>query len=229
EIERALGDLSGVEIIVYEPTNEYQNVQKRMGTKKLTPARAIVAELVRRYWIQGLDCSLLEIQKMAWFAERVIETSNTTNVLDLQFRADRFGPYARRLNHLLNALDGSYLHCEKRIADAGPLDTIWFDESRRDYLKTYIAGKEFRPYLSALERTYEIIDGFESPFGLELLATIDWLLCRKHLEPEIDSIQSGLSKWPKGGDRKLRLFDERAIGIALGRLRESALQYRWSA
>jgi len=41
------------------------------------------------------------------------------NTLKFQFTADRFGPYSERLRHLLNGLDGSYLHCDKRLSDAG--------------------------------------------------------------------------------------------------------------
>lgn len=66
-------DLPDVEIVVYEPTREYRNVAKRSGVDKLTPARALIAELVRRYWILGIECSLLEIQKLAWFLEREIK------------------------------------------------------------------------------------------------------------------------------------------------------------
>ena len=60
-------------MIVYEPTDQYQNVSKRAGVEKLTPARALVAEMVRRYWILGIECSLLEIQKLAYFLARSIE------------------------------------------------------------------------------------------------------------------------------------------------------------
>ena len=63
-IEEALASLSGLELIVYEPTAKYQNVAKRSGVEKLTPARALIAEMVRRYWILGIECSLLEIQKL---------------------------------------------------------------------------------------------------------------------------------------------------------------------
>lgn len=61
-IERVLADLADVDIVVYEPIRTYQNVAKRGGVDKLTPARALIAELVRRYWILGIECSLLEIQ-----------------------------------------------------------------------------------------------------------------------------------------------------------------------
>jgi hypothetical protein len=73
KIEAALGELNDVSVLIYEPTDQYQNVSKRSGVEKLTPARALVAELVRRYWILGIECSLLEIQKLADFLERSIE------------------------------------------------------------------------------------------------------------------------------------------------------------
>ena len=63
--------------------------------------------------------------------ERAIEQfSPEDNPLKLQFVAHKYGPYANKLDHLLNNLDGSYLHCDKRISDAGPLDIIWFDDER---------------------------------------------------------------------------------------------------
>jgi hypothetical protein len=64
QIEVALGDLPNVEIRIYEPTQQYQNVAKRSGVEKLTPARALIAELVRRYWVLGMECTLLEVQKL---------------------------------------------------------------------------------------------------------------------------------------------------------------------
>lgn len=221
EIEAALSDLDGVEIVVFEPTTKYQNVAKRSGVEKLTPARALIAEMVRQYWVLGIECTLLEIQKLAWFLERNIERLSPDNPLDLRFEANKYGPYANRLDHLLNALDGSYLHCDKRLADAGPLDVIWFDDARKDYVQTYLKGTEAKPYLSALERTSELIDGFESPLGMELLATVDWLLFKEGCAASAKDIKHCLGKWPGGaeaGKRKLKLFDDRLIGLALERL-----------
>ena len=224
QIEIALGDLD-IEILVFEPTKQYQNVAKRAGVETLTPARALIAELVRRYWILGMECSLLEIQKLAWFLERVIEqVSPGDNPLNLQFKADKYGPYAIRLHHLLNNLDGSYLHSEKRISDAEPFDVIWFDDERNAYLQVYLKSVA-TSYALALEQTAKLIDGFESPFGMELLATVDWLQARQGVEPSIQAMKEGLSRWPKGASkRKQRLFDDRSIGIALDRLKQSPLQ-----
>jgi O-acetyl-ADP-ribose deacetylase (regulator of RNase III) len=222
EIERELGDLANVDIEVFEPTKQYQNVAKRMGVEKLTPARALIAEIVRRYEVLGMECTLLEVQKLAWFLERAVERFSSDNPLDLRFKAHRYGPYADRLRHLLEGLDGSYLHCDMRLSDAEPLDIIRFDDTRKDYLTAYLQSSEFKPYRSALDFAIQLIDGFESPHGMELLSTVDWLLQREGCEPTVPSIREGLRRWPasesSAGERKMRLFDERTIGIALDRL-----------
>lgn len=219
-IEKELGELGEVEAIVYEPTRRYQNVAKRAGVQKLTPARALIAELVRRYWVLGIECSMLEIQKLAWFLEREIEASGTDNLLDLRFQAGRYGPYADRLRHLLNSLDGSYLRPDVRVADAKPTDVIAFDDAKRERVAAYLQS-EAGEYQDALDRTARRIDGFESPLGLEVLSTVDWLLAREGCPPKLEDVKSALKGWPGGkdaGERKLRIFDDRLLGIALERL-----------
>jgi O-acetyl-ADP-ribose deacetylase (regulator of RNase III) len=224
-IEAALGALSDVEVIVYEPTAKYQNVAKRTGVEKLTVTRALIAELVRRYSILGFDCSLLEIQKLGYFLERFVVKLNLDNQMDFQFTANKFGPYSEKLKHLLNGLDGSYLHCDKRLGDAGPFDVIHFDDSKRDKVSAYLTSPDVKAFRPALERTSELIDGFESPLGMELLSTVDWLI-NSDVEPTVTAVRKRLASWPGGktaGERKLRLFEDRTIEIALSSLAEAEL------
>lgn len=231
-IIRLLGDVDGVNIDVYEPINQYQNVAKRTGVEKLTPARAMVAELVRRYWFLGMECSLLEIQKLAWFLERSIERLGAPNDLNLKFKAHRYGPYANRLSHLLNSLDGSYLKSDKRIADAGPDDVILFNDDRKDLISAYLQT-EAKQLTPALEATAALIEGFESPYGMELLASIDWLLWEENVEPTVAAVKEGLENWPAtdapgAGKRKAQIFDERSVAIALEHLKGSVLYQQTS-
>ncbi len=221
KIESALESLSDVKIIVFEPNTKYQNVAKRAGVEELTPARALMAELIRRYWVLGFECSLLEIQKLAYFLESSITASQLKDPLNLQFTANKFGPYAERLRHLLNDLDGSYLHCDKRIADAGPLDVIRFEDAKKDKIGAYLTSPNVKIYRPALEATTELIDGFQSPLGMELLATVHWLIHKMNAKPEVESIKAGLQQWPGGksaAERKLKLFDDRLIKLALERV-----------
>ena len=223
-VVEVLGSLVGVRVIVFEPTREYQNVAKSVGVEKLTPARALVAELVRRYSVLGIDCSLLEIQKLAYFLDSMVARLSGAPPLDFRFQADRYGPYANRLAHLLNSLDGSYLHADKRIGDSSPFDPIHFDDAKRDTVAAYLTTPEAKPYRPALDRVTVLIDGFESPLGMELLATVDWLLTHEGAEASVDGIVDGLNRWPGGAgaaQRKLALFDTRAIELALNQLRAS--------
>jgi O-acetyl-ADP-ribose deacetylase (regulator of RNase III) len=226
EIETELSNLDDVDVIVYEPTAVYQNAPKREGVEELTPARALMVELVRRYSVLGLDCTNLEVQKLGWFLQRVIRKQGLTDPLNLQYSANKFGPYADRLRHLLNGVDGSYLHCEKRLSDAGPLDLIWFDDSRRGAVEAYLKSNECQPYVQALEETTRIIDGFESPLGMELLATVDWMISEMNCATTLEGIHKGLGQWPGGKSasrRKRKLFDERLLNLAIDRLAQTGL------
>lgn len=225
QIELALSDLDSVEVLVYEPTAKYQNVAKTEGVEKLTPSRALIAELIRRYWVLGMECSQLEIQKLAWILERVMEFQGIRNPLCLQFTAQNYGPYASRLQHVLDGLDGSFLNSDKRIKDSQPLDVIRFKEEKKEQLKAYLES-EGKEYLPALELASKIIAGFESPYGLELLTTVYWLLNCEHCEPTVHDVMVGIKSWPAGpkwASRKVRLFNKRNVRIALERLVEMDL------
>lgn len=131
QIETALADLESVDIYIYEPIAKYQNIAKPKGVETLTASRALVSEMVRRYWVLGMDCSLLEIQKLAWFLQRSIQKEGQSLDLNLKFKANFYGPYSNNLEHLLNALDGSYLQVDKRISDSSREDIIRFNDAKK--------------------------------------------------------------------------------------------------
>lgn len=224
-IESKLSDMEGVRVVVYEPTAKYQNVAKRQGVEKLTPARGLIAELVRQYSIIGIECTLLEVQKLGYLLERQIARMGLDS-MDFQFAPNKFGPYSDRLKHMLNGLDGSYLQSDKRLSDSSPFDFIRFDFARSDKVKAYLTSSEVKPYRDALNATSDLIDGFESPLSMELLSTVDWLVSQCGVNPETNAIRQNLKSWPAGHDagmRKYRLFDERMIGIALQSLKSAGL------
>lgn len=226
KIEAELADLTDVRVIVYEPIAQYQNVAKRTGVEKLTATRALIAELVHRYSILGIECTLLEVQKLAYFLERYVIALGLNNKMNFQFGANKFGPYSDRLKHLLDALDGSYLHCDKRLGDAGPFDVIRFDYSKRDKVAAFLTTPEAKEYSAALTETSKLIDGFESPLSMELISTVDWLVNHDSVDPTLDAIKLKLKTWTGGeaaGQRKLDLFEDRMIEIAIGSLSDAGL------
>jgi|SRR5271165_674564 len=221
EIERTLSDLQAVDVVVYQPTTEYQNKLEKKGVEGLTPARAMIVELIRRYLAIGFDCSNLEVHKLAWFLQRFIVAFGLSNPLRLKFEANRYGPYADNLRQLLNALDGSFLHCAKRLADAGPMEPITVDSRRVSEVAAFMAGGEVEAFKGALKAAEDLIDGFETPFLMELLATVDWIQ-REHRRPlNTAEIVAALASWPGGktaAKRKLSLFNPGTIDLACERL-----------
>lgn len=211
------------DILVFEPTHAYQNIVKRNGVEKLTPARALMAEMIRRYEILGFDCSMLEAQKLAWFLVGAIQRrALTPNPIADDFAANRYGPYSDKVRHLLDSLDGSYLTCERRVADARRFDPIRFRHDRQDKVSAYLTSPEASAYRPALDEASDIIDGFQSPHGLELLATVDWLHRMSATALEIDGMVAAIASWPGpdgAAERKAKIFTRHHVEVAVGHLR----------
>jgi len=162
---------------------------------------------------------------MAWFLERFVEHYRLPNELNFQFEANRYGPYADRLKHLLDSLDGSYLACEKRLSDASPFDSIRFKDSESEKIALFLKT-EAKEYQEAFRQLLAFIDGFQSPLGMEALATVDWLITRENCKPELESIKAGIANWPSDGkaaERKARIFSDRLLESSINRLNESGL------
>lgn len=220
-IEQVLGDLQNVTIIVYEPIKQYQNVKKQIGVKKLTPARALVLELIRRYLVIGMDCSPLEVQKLVYILNRSITSKGLKDPFSLNFKVNKYGPYADNLRHLIDSLDGYYLISDKRIADSKAFDsTIRFNYEHKKIVQDYLENQGSE-YLPILHEVSQLIDGFESPYGMELLATVDWLVYEEGVSPRLDDIRQSLKNWFSQskttiwGQRKLKVFDDKSLTLAI--------------
>jgi hypothetical protein len=58
-------------------------------------------------------------------------------------------------------------------------------------------------------RVTELVDGFETPFGMELLASVHWVVTREGGQ----SIQNAITKMHQWNERK-KMFTDRQIEIA---------------
>ena len=224
-IEAAFAELSDVDVLVYPPTDEYQATPKRSGMEELTPARAMLVDVIRRYSVLGFECTNLEVQKLAYFLQRILRGLALDDPLRLKFVPNKYGPYADALRHMLDGLDGSYLHCQKRLHDAGPLDPIQLDLDRLPKVEEYVSRGPGAVYHEALERLDKLIDGFQSPYLMELLSSVDWLLMERDGQATEQELMKAIAAWPGGqeaGRRKARLFKRDAVALALERLKRDA-------
>lgn len=90
----------------------------------LTIHGSMILVLIYQYRKLGYDTSLLEIQKLAYFLQRMGQ-----NDLKLNYRQYLYGPYAHNLQHLLLELEKGYLTSEKPIFDSEPLDLVFLNST----------------------------------------------------------------------------------------------------
>jgi len=170
-IERAFAVLPDVEVLLFEPAGSPE-ISKEEKEPAMTPGRAALLGLMRRY-LEGLMdpfISLLEIHKLMYFMQEAGEP------LKLAYTKAQYGPYAENLRHVLRRIDGYFV---TGYADEGdsPERPI---EAKPEALAAADQYLEDRPETqSRLARVSDLVEGFESPFGLELLSTVHWVATRE--------------------------------------------------
>ena len=204
-IDDALGKMAGVDVVVFEPGSVPADGRpnRSADAPKMTPARAVLVSLMRRYLAGGLDpfVTLLEVHKLMYFMQESGEP------LRLNFSEGDYGPYAENLRHLLRSVEGHLIYGYK---DGG-------DDPYKELNITPGALKDAEAFLDGLPdvkrrlgRVADLVDGFETPFGLELLSTVHWVAVSYPSAGE-DEIIERIYGW----NRRKRQFSERQIGIAL--------------
>jgi O-acetyl-ADP-ribose deacetylase (regulator of RNase III) len=209
-IERALGELPNVRVLVFEPQGapEPGKSVKSRKVPAMTPGRAALVGLMDRYLAGLLDpvVSLLEVHKLMYFMQEAGEP------LRLRFAKGPYGPYAENLRHVLSEIEGYYVSGYGAGGDAP--DKVL--EIVPGALQDARASLAQRPEsLERFERVAKLVEGFESPFGLELLATAHWIATREQPASEDDLIAQTYA-W---GERK-RQFSPHQIRLAGKALRE---------
>jgi O-acetyl-ADP-ribose deacetylase (regulator of RNase III) len=203
-IETAMQPLSDVRILVYEPKGapDAQTMRHVREVPKMTAGRAALVILVQRYLSGLLDpfVTLLEVHKLLYFMQEAGQG------LELQYTKAPYGPYAENLRHVLKAVEG---HLVSGYADGGdaPNKQIELVPGAIDDALAFVAGDQATK--SRFERVGRLVQGFESPFGLELLATVHWVATREGAGMGDEVIEKVYS-W---NDRKRR-FTRRQIRLA---------------
>lgn len=208
--ESTLLNLTSVDIRIFEPTGapESENMVKNRQVPKMTPGRAALVELVQRYLSGLLDpfVTLLEVHKLMYFLQESGE------ILRLHYTRAIYGPYAENLRHVLHAVEGHFLY---GYADGGdmPDKQIKIVPGAYEVASSFL--KEHGETRENFDRVSRLIHGFESPFGLELLATVHWVVTREHVYV-LDDVVNSVYAW---NERK-KQFTERQIELAYNVLYE---------
>jgi O-acetyl-ADP-ribose deacetylase (regulator of RNase III) len=205
-IEASLRSLTDIEVVVFEPTGD-RVATKSLNVPAMTPGRAALVVLMHRYLGGLMDpfVTLLEIHKLMYFLQEAGEP------LRLRFAKAPYGPYAENLRHVLNALEGHFI---SGFADGGdaPDKQIELVPNAVPEAQAFLCGEGETN--RRFDRVAKLVAGFETPFGLELLATVHWVAAHEGAA-NADEAAAKAYAW---GDRKKR-FSPRQIGIAFEILR----------
>jgi len=207
-IIETLSDLE-IDVYVYEPSAAIKEALKKEdkpSAARLTPARAMLLYLLYKYRALGEFASEFAAEKLSYFLQRFGETQ-----LKLEFNKGLYGPYSGKVRHVLYALNGYYIKGYEQ-KEAKPFETLELVASKKDEVKDYIDKSSSFEEKERLDKVAEFIQGFESPYGLELLATVDFLSHTASLT-DAESIKKEL--WSQ---RKKDLFPLNHIQLAINHL-----------
>ena len=203
-IEAALRPLDDVQVFVYEPKGApvTDTMVHRRQVPKVTAGRAALVELVHRYLGGLLDpfVTLLEVHKLMCFMQEAGEP------LRLKYTQGLYGPYAENLRHELNAIEGHLIAGYDDGGDAPDRQLSLVPGAVED-ATVFLA--EHPKTRNRFDKVAELVQGLESPFGLELLAKVHWVMTREPVRM-LDDVVARTYAW----NVRKRQFTPRQIGIA---------------
>lgn len=209
-IEQAFADLPDVEVLLFAPvgTPEAKTMPIRTEPAEMTVARALLVKLMEQYASMAYRLTLLEIQKLAYFLQEAGEP------LRLKYEAGHYGPYAPNLNKVLERIES---HFTRGYGDSQRPD-VEIDllpgavEKADAFLQVHPDSRD------RLTRVAEVIEGFETPYGMELLSSIHWVV--RHAENPARTADEAVEAVHAWSERKRKMFKTEHLRVAWNRLDE---------
>lgn len=203
-IETALQEFTHLKAILFTPDSTPDDGRSNRSTDvpEMTQGRAVLVNLMRRYLDGLLDpfVTLLEVHKLMYFMQEAGEP------LKLNFQKARYGPYAENLRHVFRKIEGHLIsgyayggddpHKQLELVPGAVKDALAFLKNHRDTRLRF-------------DRVSRLVEGFESPFGLELLTTVHWVVHKGRARTLNETIEK-THNW----NEQKKQFSERQIQVA---------------
>jgi O-acetyl-ADP-ribose deacetylase (regulator of RNase III) len=206
-ITAALQNVPNVKVIIFEPKGAPDTV-RASSVPQMTPGRAALVTLMHRY-LQGLMdpfVTLIEVQKLMYFMQEAGQP------LRLNYIKHHYGPYATNLSHVLHRVEGHFVAGYQDGGDQPDKELTIIPGAVED-AEAQLANEESTQ--SHFNRVADLVDGFETPYGLELLATVHWVATREGATTADDAADK-VYNW---NERK-KAFTRRQVAIAFKALDE---------
>jgi len=213
-IREAFAATPDVDVILYPPAGapSASTMVTNEERPRMTPGKAAFIALLAEYSRQSdTSTTLIESQKLMFFLQEAGEP------LRLRYEKALYGPYADNLRHVLKMLEGHYVQGygdgSSSVMTAEPLEVLpGAVEDARVVLDEHPETDE------RISRVLELASGYETPYGLELLASVYWMAKKDSEEvPTVDGLVEKVRSWTP---RKGRMFTDKHIRSAWSILRD---------
>lgn len=207
-IEQTFAALPDVEVRLFGPAGAPDPKSMVVSTSrpKMTPGRAAILKVLDTYRSMEYGLSRIEVQKLAYFLQEAGEG------LKLAFVKNQYGPYSAQLRHALNRMEGHFI---RGLGDGVVEAEIEPLEDALAEAEQFVADSGHANLAQHVERVANLIEGFQSPYGMELLATVHWVATR---EPNAHSFDEAISAVHAWNERKKKIMQPAHVRAAWGRL-----------
>lgn len=203
-IEQAFQSLPEVRVLLFEPTDaaSFQESVLQKHAPEMTSGRAALLTLMNRYLFALMDpfVSLLEIHKLMYFMQVAGEP------LRLRYNKGFYGPYANNLKHVLNKMEGFYVQGYRDDRDLPDMQlelTAGAVEQAEIFLRDHLETRD------RLARVEDLIEGFETSYGMELLSTVHWVIVNEGASSPDEAVEKTFA-W----NRRKEMFAKDQIHLA---------------
>jgi O-acetyl-ADP-ribose deacetylase (regulator of RNase III) len=209
-IEGAFAPLPDVEVRLFEPKGapDPKTMEVRTKRPRMTAGRAAILKVLDTYRELNYGLSKIEVQKLAYFLQEAGEP------LDLRFEKHDFGPYSDRLRHALNRMEGHFI---RGIGDGVVEAEIEPTSDASQEAEAFIAEQEIGDLAERVARVGRLIEGYQSPYGMELLSSVHWVACHEAAIRSLDDAVTAIGAW---NERKRTLMKPEHVASAWQRLEE---------
>lgn len=175
---------------------------------RMTACHAAILKMFGIYRVLGYGLSAIEVQKLAYFLQEAGEA------LNLPFEKHAYGPYSDTLRHALNRMEGHFI---RGLGDGVSEAEIEPVPEAMAEAEALVDANGHEALAERLRHVGELIEGFQSPYGMELLATVHWVATHEGAKSEADAL-AAVRAW---NERKKALMAPEHVAAAWRRLEQA--------
>lgn len=206
-VEAAFAPFPHVEVRLYAPrarSAPTPDADPRRAV--MTPGRTALVATLHRYEAVTTQVTVLEVEKLSYFLQEAGQD------LRLTFTDGATGPISDDLRHALAPLDGAVLTGSGDGTDRAAVVELPPGVGE----EAVVAAAATSAVASRVDRVLALARGFESPYGLELLATLHWAVTRD--ERAAGDPERAAALVVEERERAARMFTEAHVAAAVAHL-----------